>query len=51
MVMVLVQADGRDSPQEGPVDRLRNTEDPFRNGSSALSTLKMQVGQTVKSDN
>jgi hypothetical protein len=32
IVMVLVQANGRDSPQEGPFDRLRNTEGPFWNG-------------------
>gem|GEM_PF-6389196 len=38
MFMVLVQANGRDSPQECPLDRLRNTEDPFRNGSRTHSS-------------
>jgi hypothetical protein len=33
MFMVLAQANGRDSPQDCPFDRLRNTADLFRNCS------------------
>jgi hypothetical protein len=38
MFMVLVQANGRDSPQDCPFDRLRNTAAPFRNRSRTHSS-------------